>query len=66
MIHLKLIFSASKVLAEELCNRLFVLENNRHPFYSPGAFLSRDAYDQWQRRQRMSINELFQKFWYQV
>jgi len=56
----------AKVLAEELHNRLFVLENNCHSFYSPGAFLSRNAYDQWQQRQRIHINSLFQKFWYQA
>ena len=58
--------TVAKILAEELCNQLFVLENNRHPFYSPGAFLSRNAYDQWQQRQRIHINSLFQKFWYQA
>ncbi|XP_006813160.1 uncharacterized protein LOC102804431 [Saccoglossus kowalevskii] len=54
----------AKLLVEELVSQLAILENNRHPFYSPQSFLSRNAYDQWQQRERTNISILINKFWH--
>ncbi|XP_072042016.1 uncharacterized protein [Amphiura filiformis] len=54
----------AKVLVEELVSRLALLERNRHPFYQPQAFDTRNAYDFWQQQDRIRISELINKFWY--
>ncbi|XP_077992678.1 uncharacterized protein LOC144446730 [Glandiceps talaboti] len=53
-----------KLLVEELVSQLVVLENNRHPYYSPQSFLSRNAYDQWQQMERSHVSQLINKFWH--
>ncbi|XP_013389840.1 uncharacterized protein LOC106158433 isoform X3 [Lingula anatina] len=54
----------AKILVEELVGQLSVLENNKHPFYNPHNFLTRNAYDKWQQQQRLVITELINKFWH--
>ncbi|CAH1257972.1 Hypp1933 [Branchiostoma lanceolatum] len=56
--------STAKLLVEELVGQLSILENNSHPFYSPQAFLSRNAYDFWQQGERQNITRLIGKFWH--
>ncbi|XP_035672606.1 uncharacterized protein LOC118413362 isoform X1 [Branchiostoma floridae] len=56
--------STAKLLVEELVGQLSILENNSHSFYSPQAFLSRNAYDFWQQNERQNITRLIGKFWH--
>eukprot|EP00058_Branchiostoma_floridae_P022556 XP_002608046.1 hypothetical protein BRAFLDRAFT_74995 [Branchiostoma floridae] len=56
--------STAKLLVEELVGQLSILENNSHSFYSPQAFLNRNAYDFWQQNERQNITRLIGKFWH--
>ncbi|XP_071948588.1 uncharacterized protein [Antedon mediterranea] len=56
--------SPAKILIDELVSRLRLLENNKHPFYSPFAFENRNAYDLWQQQERRTVIKLYSKFWH--
>ncbi|XP_033125535.1 uncharacterized protein LOC117123645 [Anneissia japonica] len=56
--------SPAKILIDELVSRLTLLENNKHPFYSPFSFENRNAYDFWQQQERRHVIDLYTKFWH--